>query len=72
MIGPRWRIQEALEGPLPEPPTTEELDGLCRSFPKQTALGVDALHPRSVLYLPDEGKCALCLLMKALLVYGEP
>eukprot|EP00975_Prorocentrum_lima_P021347 4497356-Prorocentrum_lima.AAC.1 len=55
-----------------KPPSPAELDAICRTFPTKTALGMDALHPRSVILLPEGAKRALGCLFVALLAYGSP
>ena len=73
-----WEVGEGLEPLRWEPelpeidtPDAEELRLTAHSFPKNTALGCEAVHPRHLTFLSEDGLMALIALWKAMLRLGQ-
>ena len=55
----------------PGPITAEMIRKACRTFPIKTGLGPDAIQPRALLRLSDEGLDALAVILTAIEYNGD-
>ena len=69
----KYKLDEIVPDPgkHPGPITVHMVREACMSFPLQTGLGPDAVQPRAVLRLSDNGIEALAAILTAIEITGE-